>query len=124
MPNLDVDSKFGPMTSDLLGESSLNMFKALMRLIEEWPHKEMLSQDPPAAVTNVAKHYSVSAFHLRHLFATFWFEYIDELTLKCAQVQRDAQLKHLEEVFTNLEQEAHDHAFTYTEVSTLKEESN
>ena len=122
MLNLDMHSEFGPMTSDILGESSPNMFKALLRLIQEWPHKEMLSLDPPTAVTNVAKHYGVSAFQLRHIFATFWFEYIDELTLKCAQVQRDAQLKHLEEVFINLEQEAHDHAFTYTEVSTLKDE--
>ncbi len=101
MPNLDVDSKFGPMTSDILGESSLKMFKALMRLIQEWPHKEMLSQDPPVAVTNVAKHYGVSAFQLRHLFATFWFEYIDELTLKCAQAQRDVLIKDLEEAFAD-----------------------
>ena len=122
MLNLDMNSEFGPMTSDILGESSLNMLRALISLIEEWPHKEMLSLDPPAAVTKVAKHFGVSAFQLRHLFATFWFEYIDELTLKCAQARREVQLKDLEEVFINLEQEAHDHAFTYTEVSTLKDE--
>lgn len=98
-PKLDINSEFGPMTSDILGESSLNMFKALIRLIQEWPHQEMLSQDPPAAVTNVAKHFGVPAFQLRHLFATFWFEYVEELTHKTVQAQRDAQLDHLEEVF-------------------------
>lgn len=85
-----MSTEFGPNTSDDLAECTTAMFKALCRLIKEWPHQEMLSTACPDAVRSVARHFDVEPLYLYYLFAQHWFEQIDKLLSdKMAKLQTE-----------------------------------